>query len=323
VSRALVTGGAGFIGSHLVDRLLAQGWAVDVVDDLSSGSLANLSAARADRSNELTIHTLDVRIPDLADLVVRRAPDVVFHLALPSRGSERAIVEVGLVGTLNVLEAARRAHVAKVVVGLDALVLYGAVGAKDLPVREGLRPEPSSVTGVASRAVADLLAAYRTTHALEYTALALAHVYGPRQGADRCVVAAFAEAAVSDHLAMVDGDGRQSRDFVFVDDAVDAFVRAAARGSGLVVNVGSGTQTSIRDLHQLVLGSPPAVERAPARSDEPGRFALSPVRARIHLGWAAFTSLADGIEATKAACTPAGAAGVTGSPAEGRPTTAR
>ena len=301
MSRALVTGGAGFIGSHLVDRLLAQGWAVDVVDDLSSGSLSNLAAARADRSNELSIHTIDVRMPDLADLVARRAPDVVFHLALAATGHERIVVEVGLVGTLNVLEAARRARVAKVVVALDALVLYGPVGAKDLPIREGHRPEPTAVVGVAAWAVADLLAAYRASHAVEYTALALGHVYGPRQHVERCVIASFADALASGRAASVDGDGRQSRDFVFVDDAVDAFVRAAARGSGLVVNVGSGAQTSIRDLHQLVFGAPPSLERTPARADEPGRFALSPVRARIHLGWSAFTPLADGVAATKAA----------------------
>ena len=301
MSRALVTGGAGFIGSHLVDRLLAQGWAVDVVDDLSTGSLGNLAAARADRSNELTIHTLDVRIPDLGDLVARRSPDVVFHLAIPSAAPDRALVDVGLVGTVNVLGAARRASVGKVVVGLDALSLYGSVGAKDLPIREGRRPEPTSVAGVAAHAVADLLAAYRSTHAVEYTALALAHVYGPRQYTARCVVSSFAAAAGAGRAGTVDGDGRQTRDFVYVDDAVDAFVRAAGRGSGLVVNIGSGVQTSIRDLHQLVFGSPPPVAtRAPSRPDEPGRFALAVVRARIHLGWSAFTALADGVAATKA-----------------------
>jgi UDP-glucose 4-epimerase len=303
--RAVVTGGAGFIGSHLVDRLLAEGHAVDVVDDLSSGSLANLASARADATRtgaELKFHHLDVRAPELADLLGRRRPDVVHHLAAsPPAAGARVGAEVAFVGALNVLEAGAYAGAAKVVVAVDAALLYGPVASRDLPVRDGHTWQPVGVAGATARAVTDLLVAYRSQRNLEYTALALSSVYGPRQAATRGVVAAFVAADAAGVPASVHGDGRQTRDFLYVDDAVDAFVRASTRGSGLVVNVGTGVQTTVRDLHRLVLGPSASWASAPARPDEIGRFAVSPVRARIHLGWAPWTALADGIELTRRA----------------------
>jgi UDP-glucose 4-epimerase len=302
--RALVTGGAGFLGSHLVDRLLAEGHAVDAVDDLSSGSLANLGDARAVQG-ELRFHTLDVRAPELLELVRRRPPDVVFHLAARSFATgAREATEVAVMGTLNVLEVARQVGVAKIVAPLDAAELYGEVPAKDLPVRDGTPWVARSLAGVAARTIADLLAVYRQNHAIEFTALALASVFGPRQPATAGVVAAFVAADVLGLPCHVHGDGRQTRDLLYVDDAVDAFVRAATRGSGLVVNVGTGVQTSVRDLHRMVAGPNGVVTKGPARPGEIGRFAVSPVRARIHLAWAPWTELADGIARVRDAAHP-------------------
>jgi UDP-glucose 4-epimerase len=298
--RALVTGGAGFIGSHLAERLVASGHVVDVIDDLSGGSLSNLASARADAATsggELKIHTLDVRAPELVDIASRRHTEIIFHLAA-RHSDDRAATEVALLGALNVLEAARAAGVTKVVVALDAGALYGAVPTSELPVKEG-RTEPSvTVAGATQTAIVALLDAYRSQHAVEFTSLALVDVYGPRS--TRGVVAEFVSTAVAGRPCAVHGDGRQTRDLLFVDDAVDAFIRAATRGSGLVVNIGTGVQTSIRDLERLVAGPDgPSPLKAPARPDERGRFAVSPVRARIHLAWAPWTTLADGIEATK------------------------
>jgi UDP-glucose 4-epimerase len=277
-----------------VDRLLAEGHAVEVVDDLSTGSLANLGEARANANRsagELKFHHLDVQAAELHELLGRRRPDVVFHLV-------RHDPSAAFVGSLNVLDAARAAGSAKVIVAFDALALYGPVPAGELPVKEGRPWAPTSPVGVAQRAVAELLAIYRTEHALEFTGLACSNVYGQRQRPEAGAVAAFVEADTTGQACTVHGDGRQTRDFVYVDDAVDAFVRAASRGSGLIVNVGTGTQTTIRDLQRLVAGGAEA-KRAPFRPGEVGRFAVSPVRARIHLGWEPWTSLEAGVDATR------------------------
>lgn len=296
----LVVGGAGFVGSHLVDRLLAEGHQVDVVDDLSGGSLANLSRARANASGALKFHHLDVQADELDELLARREPTVVVHLAaLPRSAGERSLGPVAIGGTLNLLDAARRAGVAKIVVTLPARHLYGAVPARDLPVKDGREFQPVTVRGVVARAVADLLDVYRTEHGLEFTALALANVYGPRQRADHGVAAAFAEAAHAGTTPEVHGDGRQTRDFVYIDDVVDALVRSTEKGSGLVINIGTGVQTTIRELCESIVGSIPSARPAPHRSDEPGRWAVSGVRARIHLGWSPWTGLAEGLVALR------------------------
>jgi UDP-glucose 4-epimerase len=292
--RALVVGGAGFVGSHLVERLLAEQFAVDVVDDLSSGSLANLASARAGATRigaELKFHHLDVGASGLAELMARRRPDIVFFAVL-------APPAVVFAGGLNLLDAARHAGVTKIVVGLDAIDLYGPVPNAELPVREGRPWVPRNPLGVAQRGLADLLIYFRARYELEFTGLALAHVYGPRRRDG--VVAAFVDAAARGEPATIHGDGRQTRDLLYVDDAVDAFVRAATRGSGLIVNIGTGTQISIRELYRRVLGADAEPKRGPAADDEPGRFALSPVRARIHLGWEPWTALDDGIAALRA-----------------------
>lgn len=293
--RAMVIGGAGFIGSHLVDRLLADDQTVDVVDDLSRGSLANLAEARS-VGGPLKIHNLDAASAEAASLLGMRQPDVVFHLAAVPRGAPtNASLAAALSTTMALLDAVRTHGVPRIVVALPATALYGRPASRDLPLKEQTL-EPRGVRGVIARATVDLLAVYREFDAVEFTVLAIANVYGPRQRPDGGVVAALAAAASESRSPTITGDGRQTRDLLFVDDAVDALVRAGTRGSGLVVNVGTGVQTSIRDLWKLVsAGAGPDPVMAPARADEVPRFALSPVRARIHLGWAPWTTVADGL----------------------------
>jgi UDP-glucose 4-epimerase len=299
----LVIGGAGFVGSHLVDRLIAEGRSVDVVDDLSTGSLGNLATARAEAARlevgELHIHTLDACSEDLATLIAMHRPSEVFHLALVTRHDMPAI-ELGrsFTSMLGVLDAARRAGVTKVVVALPATAVYGHPTGRDLPVKEGALA-PRGVRGVVAKAIVDLLAAYREDWGIEFTALALASVYGPRQRPEGGVVAALVAARRRGEVPRLSGDGRQSRDFVYVDDVVDALVRAGQRGSGLVVNVGTGVQTTLRDLWRLIAPDGPVAANAPARPDEVLRFAVSPVRARIHLGWSPWTTLAEGLEVVR------------------------
>jgi UDP-glucose 4-epimerase len=291
----LVIGGAGFLGSHLVDRLIAEGNKVDVVDDLSSGSLANLADARS-AGGALKIHTLDVLADEFAAMTAMRPPDVMYHLAWlpPGRG---APVQAGraMQGMIAVLEAARMQG-AKVVTALPGAALYGDVPLRDLPVKEGHAWTPVGLHGVLAKAVVDLLNMYRTDHTVEFTALAMSTIYGPRQRPDGGVVGAFAHALRTDASPVIHGDGRQTRDFLYIDDAVDALVRAGSRGGGLVVNIGSGIGTSIRDLWTLMAGpSAQEAKSAPRRTNDISWFALSPTRARIHLAWAPFTDLRVGL----------------------------
>jgi len=303
--RVLVTGGAGFIGSTLVDRLLAEGHAVDVVDDLSTGSLSNLAQARS-AGGTLTFHNLDVRSIEVVDLLARRRPEVVYHLA--AQADVRVSVanpvldaEVNVLGTLRVLEGARVAGSARVVFAASGGTLYGEPSPDELPVVESHPHRPLSPYGVSKKAAIDYLVAYRELHALEFCALALGNVYGPRQDphGEAGVVAIFVERLLSDQVVTIYGDGAQTRDFVYVDDVVDAFVRAATRGGGLVCNIGTGKETSVNELYRA-LASRCGVDReavsGPARPGELRRSSLDPTRAGIHLGWRPWTTMAEGIE---------------------------
>ncbi|HEY3810776.1 MAG TPA: NAD-dependent epimerase/dehydratase family protein [Acidimicrobiales bacterium] len=305
--KALVTGGAGFIGSNLVDRLLAEGHDVDAVDNLATGSLANLAEARRSRVGHLIFHQLDVRSPDLAELINKCRPEVIFHLA--AQADVRVSVadpifdaDVNVMGSLRVLEGARSSGARKVVFASSGGTIYGSPNPADLPVKESYPQRPVSPYGVSKKVVGDYLAAYRELHNLEFTALALANVYGPRQDphGEAGVVAIFAGRLLAGEPCTVYGDGAQTRDFVYVDDVVDAFARAAERGGGLVLNIGTGTETSVNDLYQAMADHAgvdhPAV-RAPARPGELHRSCLDPGRAAIHLGWKPWTSLDEGAAA--------------------------
>jgi UDP-glucose 4-epimerase len=305
--RTLVTGGAGFIGSNLVDRLLVEGHQVDVVDDFSTGSLHNLSDARAAAARALTIHHLDITAHAVVELMERRRPELVFHLA--AQADVRVSVArpafdatVNIVGSLNVLEGARLAGSERVVFAASGGTLYGDPAPEDLPVRESHAHKPLSPYGVSKKSVIDYLVAYRELHALEFCALALANVYGPRQDphGEAGVVAIFAERLLQEEPVTVFGDGEQTRDFVFVDDVVDAFVRAATRGGGLVCNVATGQETSVNQLLATMAaqaGVEPNAVFAPTRPGELLRSSLDVERAAIQLGWHPWTELGEGTRA--------------------------
>jgi len=303
--RALVTGGAGFIGSTLVDRLLAEGHDVDVVDDLSTGSLSNLAEARANRDHQLKLHQIDIRDEPVVDLIARREPEVVFHLA--AQADVRVSVErpafdaaVNVLGSLHVMEGARRGGARKVVFASSGGTIYGEPAPTELPVKESHPQQPVSPYGVAKKVVTDYLQVYRDLHGLEFTSLAMANIYGPRQDphGEAGVVAIFAGRLLEGKPCTIFGDGRQTRDFVYVDDAVDAFVRAAERGSGLLCNIGTGVETSVNELYATMAaaaGVDAAATHAPARTGELARSSLDPARAGIHLGWEPWTDLPTGV----------------------------
>jgi UDP-glucose 4-epimerase len=292
----MVCGGAGFIGSHLVERLLVEGHQVDVVDDLSSGSLANLSDTRG-IGGDLRFHHLDVTALEFGELVGLRKPAVIYHLAvMPPSATEMGDVLRSLTVLMSALEAAQQYAVGKVVLCLPAALMYGEVEVKHLPVKEGRAAANADVPQVIMRSIVDVMTVYREAHAVEFSVLATSNVYGLRQRPQDGVVAAFASAVIRRQDAEIFGSGKQTRDFVYVDDVVDALARAMNRGGGLTINVGTGVQTSIEELwKRIAAGTGRRARKSESRHGDVQRLAVSPVRAKIQLGWTPWTSLDDGL----------------------------
>ena len=295
-SRIMVCGGAGFIGSHLVDRLIEDGHEVDVVDNLDTGSLSNLAGARS-ATGRFKFQNVAVDSPEFAELVSLRRPEIIFNLV--SLSPAMCHLSGGLSSVkiaTTILEASRLAAVTKVISVLPSSLLYGEVAAKDIPIKEGHFTEPRTAEEVFARAISDLHMVYRDRHGVEFTVLAVANAYGRRQRAGDGVVASFVDALESGKAPVIHGTGKQTRDFVHVDDVVDACVRTLDRAGGLVVNIGSGVSTSIKELWSLMAGASALTPRtASSRPHDIARLALSPVRARIQLGWSPYTSLKDGL----------------------------
>jgi UDP-glucose 4-epimerase len=306
----LVTGAAGFIGSHLCDRLLAEGGRVLGVDDLTTGHIANLSEART-YGQRYTFIDLDVRADGFGQVLRKHEPEVVMHLAAqagvrPSLKDPRHDASVNVLGTLNVLEAASEVGVRKVVYAASGGTLYGEP--PTIPVKERQRwsARPVSPYGISKRAAIDYLEFYRTARGLDFTALALANVYGPRQDphGEAGVVSIFARAMLAGEQPVIHGDGSQTRDYVFVDDTIHAFALAAADvASGALLNIGTGVETSVTGIFRVLAevagyrGDPRFESAADAG---PPRSALDATDAATKLGWRPWTTMEDGLAETVA-----------------------
>ncbi|HTI28142.1 MAG TPA: NAD-dependent epimerase/dehydratase family protein [Kutzneria sp.] len=299
--RVMVTGGAGFIGSNLVDRLELDGHEVVVVDDLRRGRKENLANAAAE------LIELDVTGPHVDDVVASAAPEVIFHLAaqIDVRLSVCRPVEdaqQNVLGALNVAEAARRHGTRKIVFASSGGAIYGAPDR--LPVAETAPIDPRSPYAAAKVSTEVYLNTYRRLHGLDCTHLALANVYGPRQHAvgEAGVVAVFAERMLAGWPTKVFGDGGNTRDYVYVDDVVTAFATAAGTvGGGQRYNIGTGVQTSDLELHTLVakaVGGAAEPEFAPSRLGDVRASALDAAAARRDLGWQPTVDLAEGVRRT-------------------------
>jgi UDP-glucose 4-epimerase len=210
---------------------------------------------------------------------------------------------------LNVDDGARQAGSRKVVFASSGGTIYGDPDPVSLPVRETHPQQPLSPYGVAKKAVGDYLVAYRQLHDLEFTALALANIYGPRQNphGEAGVVAIFSQRLLAGESCTIFGDGSSTRDYTFVDDVVDAFARSIDAGDGLLLNVGTGVETGIRRLYDAVahaVGSDSEPVYAPERPGELQRSCLDPGRAGVHLGWRPWTTLEQGIGSTVSSFRP-------------------
>jgi UDP-glucose 4-epimerase len=293
--RAIVTGGAGFIGSHVVDALLARGDEVAVIDSLARGKEENVAAGAE-------LHVRDIREP-LDDLFDAVRPEAVYHLAAQvdvRLSVERPIddADVNVLGTVRILEAARR-HGAQVVFASTGGAIYGEC---EVAAREDSPLEPLSPYGTGKLAAEEYIRSYNRLYGTRHIALRYGNVYGPRQDphGEAGVVAIFLGALARGEQARIYGDGLQTRDYVYVGDVANATTATLGQDSG-VYNVGTGRETSVVDLYALcrkVAGSEIPAEHAPARLGELQRSFLDPTRAAESLGFTAMVALEDGLRAT-------------------------
>lgn len=295
--RAIVTGGAGFIGSHLVDALLERGDEVHAVDNLSTGSHENLAPAAE-------LHELDIRDEALEQLAAEVRPDVVFHLAAQAdvgTSVERPVfdADVNVVGTVRVLEAARAAA-ARVVFASSGGAIYGEC---ERPASEDDDPKPLSPYAASKLAGEEYLATWNRLYNTGHVTCRLANVYGPRQlpTLEGGVVAIFLDRLREGRQTEIFGDGNQTRDFVYVGDVVAAMLAAATSRVGGIYNVGSGVATAIRELHRLCAETACVAQEprfAAARPGDLGHSVIDPSRAARDLRWHAETALATGLAKT-------------------------
>ena len=296
---ALVTGGAGFIGSHVVDRLVGDGFRVVVVDSLITGRREAVHA-------EAAFHEIDVRSPRLADLFKSERPDVVFHLAAAASvaGSVRnpaRDARANVMGSINVLQQARRLGIERFVFSSTGGALYGEPAY--LPCDEAHPVRPLSPYGAAKNAVEGYVHAIAGLGGFGYTLLRYGNVYGPRQDphGEAGVVAIFARRMLDGRDVVIYGDGEQERDFVYVSDVVEANLKALAQPGDGVFNIGVGEGTSVNAVFGA-LAAATGYTRSPrhraARAGDVGKIYLDVRQAREGLGWTAAVGLEAGIAAT-------------------------
>jgi UDP-glucose 4-epimerase len=303
--RTLVTGAAGFIGSTLVDRLLADGHRVVGLDDLSTGNSENI--ATAERHDGFEFAKADIVDADLIALFADTKPEVVFHLAAQISVA-RSVTDaqfdstVNVVGTVRLAEAAHRAGVRKVVHTSSGGSIYGTP--PSYPTSEQAPVNPSSPYAASKVAGEVYLNMYRNLHGLQVSHIAPGNVYGPRQDphGEAGVVAIFSRALLAGKPTKIFGDGTDTRDYVYVDDVVDSFVRAAGdAGDGQRFNIATGTETSTRQLHSLIAqaaGAPDEPEFHPPRLGDLRRSCLDISLAEDVLGWRPKVSMDDGVART-------------------------
>jgi len=297
--RILLTGGAGFIGSHVADRFLAEGHTVTIVDDLSTGRRENVPAGAE-------LHALDIRSAGVGEVFDKFRPEVLCHHAAQA-DVRRSVADpmfdadVNIVGTLRLLEHARRVGCRRVLFASTGGAIYGEQDVFPAPETHATRPV--SPYGAAKNAIEIYLHYYAVEHGFESTCLRYANVYGPRQNphGEAGVVAIFLDRLLAGKDATINGDGEQTRDYVYVGDVANANALALAHGLRGPYNVGTGVETSVNQLahalRELVPGSP-ALVHGPAKSGEQKRSCLDASKLSQATGWRPTVAVPEGLAQT-------------------------
>jgi UDP-glucose 4-epimerase len=297
--KVLVTGGAGFIGSHVTDAYVAAGHDVIVVDDLSTGKRENLNP-------KARFHQLDIQDPKVLDLIRDERP-AALNLHAAQMDVRRSVADplfdarVNILGTVNLLEAARKANVRRVLFVSSGGAVYGEQ--EKFPAPESHPTNPVSPYGVSKRAGELYAFFYQAEYQLPFVALRYANVYGPRQDphGEAGVVAIFSQKMLRGEPVTINGDGKQTRDYVFVGDVVRANVLALESTATGPFNIGTGVETDVSELARLLLaasGSRSEVRHGPAKQGEQRRSVVDSARATGVLGWRPETPIADGLRRT-------------------------
>lgn len=310
--RTLVTGGAGFIGSHLVDALTVRGDSVFVIDDLSGGRRSNLTEALKQGATLAEGNLADAGF--VAEQLAEFAPELIFHLAAQV-DVRKAVADpafdaaVNVIGTINLLEAARRLPGAPVIFASTGGAIYGEGVGRELPFIEAAPALPLAAYGASKLAAESYLGLYRRLYGVPTLALRFANVYGPRQDphGEAGVVAIFCGLLKDRRPLKIYGDGGQTRDYVFVADVVGAMLTAGDRlreqrdALAGPYNIGTGIETSVIELAaglEAVSSLAPGTEHLPERPGEVRRVAIDPAAAAAELGWRPQVELADGLDRT-------------------------
>ena len=298
--KILVTGGAGFIGSHVVDALVSAGHTVTVVDSLVTGSKENINSAAR-------FVQFDITSPNLAEIFAECRPETVFHLAAQIDVRKSVADPVGdatvnIIGSLNVLEAARQSGVRHFIFASSGGAVYGDT--KNRPTPEGNPEQPASPYGIAKLTVEHYLRVYGVQYGLRTVALRYSNVYGPRQNAlgEAGVVAIFCRKLIAGEEAVINGDGEQTRDYVYVADVVSANLAALAYGKSGVFNIGTGVEISVNAVADRIRSSikSGSLLHGPGKSGEQRTSCLNCQLARQELSWKSDSNFEQGITQTVA-----------------------
>lgn len=299
MAKSLITGGAGFVGSHLADRLLADGDEVVVIDNLSSGSRENLSP-------QARFYEMDIRDSKIAEVMAEERPDYVFHLAaqIDVRKSVEDPLEdadVNLKGTLNILRAAHDSRVRKVIFASTGGAIYGDTDT--FPTPEARCEQPLSPYGIHKLAAEKSLFFYGKVKGLDYTILRMSNIYGPRQNTrgEAGVIAIFLSRLMNGAQPYINGNGNQTRDYVYVKDVTEAFVLAKNDTASKIFNIGTGIETNVNDIFDMLvegMGMNMPKEYKEARPGEQWRSCLDATRAKEELSWEPKYAIEQGLRET-------------------------